>query len=328
MNDQKHSPQADRNYQGAATTGVQYISVGEHATGQRLDNFLMSRLRGLPKSHLYRLIRKGEIRINKKRCKPDSRVTEGDVVRVAPLRLSVRDAPVPPGAELQRALQQSILYEDDHLLLLNKPAGMPVHAGTGTAAGVIEALRYMAGEGGYRELAHRLDKETSGCLLVAKSAIALKTLQVAFKKRQVSKIYQAIVHGSWSADLTQVDAPLLRVQPQQGERIVKTDNSGKSAQTEFRLLKDYGTASLIEARPLTGRTHQIRVHCQQAGHPILGDDKYTYHRPHSFGKLRFLCLHASALSLDHPVSGQTLAVSAPLRSAMQELLTQLDESRA
>ena len=244
MNDQKQSPQADRDTQGAATTGVQYISVGEHANGQRLDNFLMSRLRGLPKSHLYSLIRKG------------------------------------------------------------------------------------AGEGGYRELAHRLDKETSGCLLVAKSAIVLKTLQTAFKNRQVNKTYQAIVHGSWPAAVTQVDAPLLRIQPQQGERIVKTDDSGKSALTEFRLLEDYGLASLIEARPLTGRTHQIRVHCQQAGHPILGDDKYTYHRPHSFGKLRFLCLHASALSLDHPVTGQTLAVSAPLRSAMRELLTQLDESRA
>lgn len=309
------------------STGVQLIDVSEHADGQRLDNFLLSRLKGLPRSHLYRLIRKGEVRINKKRCKPDSRLATGDVVRVAPLRLSEQEPAVMPGTSLVQLLGNSVLYEDEHLMAINKPAGLAVHAGSGSRLGLIEALRAMAGEGDFRELVHRLDKDTSGCILIAKNGKVLKLLQADLKQKVMEKTYQALVHGVWPQDLDEVRVALQKHQPHAGERIVTVQADGKAALTRFRLLQAFANASLVEAMPVTGRTHQIRVHCQYAGHPIIGDSKYTYDRHHDFAAVRHLNLHAAQLCLRHPVSGQALIVSAPLRDEMKSLIDRLSEEK-
>lgn len=308
-------------------TGVQLIDVSEHSDGQRLDNFLLARLKGLPRSHLYRLIRKGEVRVNKKRCKPDSRLATGDVVRVAPLRLSAQEPVEKPGISLVRLLDDSVLFEDAHLMAINKPAGLAVHAGSGLRIGLIESLRAMAGQGDYRELVHRLDKDTSGCILVAKSGKALKVLQADLKHKVMEKTYQALVHGVWPGDLHEVKVSLQKHQPHAGERIVTVQADGKAALTRFRVLRTFAEASLVEAMPVTGRTHQIRVHCQYAGHPIIGDSKYTFNRSHRFASIKHLNLHASALSFRHPVSGQAITVAAPLRNEMKSLIERLDEDK-
>jgi len=304
---------------GAAT--VRWFEVTSHAEHQRLDNFLLSRLKGLPRSHLYRLIRKGEIRINKKRCKPDTRLETGDMIRVAPLRLSA-DKPAVPGRSLQRLLSESILFQDETLMVLNKPAGVSVHAGTGAAVGIIEALRHIAGPDSYRELVHRLDKETSGCLLIACHGKSLKTLQDAFRQQQVKKAYLAITHGHWPDHCRQVDVPLLRRSSNNDEAIVKVDAEGKPALTRFERLGVGEQVSLVLASPVTGRTHQIRVHCQYAGHPLVGDSRYTSDvYGASLSQVRQLQLHAAGLGFAHPVSGQWMSFTAPLRQEMQDLAT-------
>ncbi len=306
--------------ENSSNTGVQLLEVSSHSDEQRLDNFLLSRLKGLPKSHLYRLIRKGEIRVNKKRCKPDQRLVTGDIVRVAPLRLARPEAPLPPGDGLIQRLQASVLYEDDELMVLNKPAGLAVHGGSGVPAGLIEALRFMAGEGGYRELVHRLDKETSGCLLVAKTGKALKQLQAALKAGDFTKRYLALVHGQWPDTLTRIDAPLLKLHPHDGESYSRVDPEGKTASTLFRVRSRLPQATLIEATLITGRTHQIRVHAQYAGHPIVGDSRYTWDHDHAFKTVRSLCLHAEMLQFHHPETGQSVTVSAELPDNISSLL--------
>jgi 23S rRNA pseudouridine955/2504/2580 synthase len=305
---------------------VRFFDVDENADGQRLDNFLVSRLKGVPKSLIYRYIRKGEIRINKKRCKQDSRLVAGDQVRVAPIRVSNQQALTPPGAELQAALKAAVVYEDESVLAINKPAGLAVHAGTGSPRGLIESLRYMGGEGSYRELVHRLDKETSGLLLIAKKASALKRLQDDFRARKVTKIYQALVHGHWPKELTLVNKPLSRHQPTEGERIVVVDHkAGKPAETAFQFLQQAGRDSLIEARPKTGRTHQIRVHCQQAGHSIIGDHKYTP-AGQSQGRGRELFLHAASLQFEHPETAEVMTLEAELRPSMKRYVERFNQA--
>lgn len=298
---------------------VRWFEVTPHAEGQRLDNFLLSRLKGLPRSHLYRVIRKGEVRINKKRCKPDTRLEVGDMIRVAPLRLAA-ERPTVPGQSLQRLLSESILFQDDSVLVLNKPAGVSVHAGTGAPVGIIEALRHMAGPGGYRELVHRLDKETSGCLLVACHGQSLKLLQDAFRRQEVRKVYLAITHGHWPASCREVDAALIKWQPNNEEAVVKVDADGKAALTRFECLSVGQQTSLVRASPVTGRTHQIRVHSQYAGHPLVGDTRYTLDRYDGvLPRIRQLQLHAAGLGFRHPVSGQWMSQTSPLRDQMQQL---------
>lgn len=304
---------------------VQLLEVGEAGHNQRVDNFLFSRLKGVPKSRIYRIIRKGEVRVNKKRVKADTRLHDGDQVRVPPLRIA-EQPPVPrPGASLVTVLENSILYEDDGLLVINKPQGVAVHMGSGLQIGVIEALRWMqtdrGGEGQFLELTHRLDRATSGCLVIARTPAMLKHLQRAFKQRQVSKRYQAIVHGLWPDEVVQVRAPLRKNEIKAGERIVIVDPEGKPAVTDFSVLQRLRDSTLIEARPLTGRTHQIRVHCQHAGHPIVGDDKYTS-AGNRLPQGRFLCLHAAAISFELPDGGE-FSISAPLPQPMQELIAGL-----
>lgn len=300
---------------------VQVLEVAEHQQDQRLDNFLVARLKGVPKTLIYRIIRKGEVRVNGKRAKPEQKLETGDQVRVPPLRMSVASAPQMPGAGLQALLRVAVLFEDEHVLVLNKPAGLSVHAGTGVKQGLIEALRAMYPELPGLELVHRLDKGTSGCLLLAKTGKARRALMNDFRDKAVHKIYHAIVAGTWPVQTRTVDACLQRQAERGGERRVEVDADGKEARTDFRILKKFAGATLVEAKPLTGRTHQIRVHAALAGCPLLGDDKYN-------GKtgrkdIHRLCLHAAEVRFMHPDTGRTLVLKAPYDAAFTQILASL-----
>lgn len=276
---------------------VNFVTVSEHSAGQRLDNFLLSRLKGLPKSHLYKLIRDGEIRINKKRAKPHERLFVGDVLRIAPIRLATPEQVV-VGNELQQVLLKAVVYEDDGLMVLNKPYGMAVHGGSGESVGVIEGVR-VATDKKYLELVHRIDKGTSGLLMIAKKRSTLKVLQDALREKTLQKTYLAIVAGHVSDDKLTIDKPLLKYTLPSGERRVKVDKDGKESVTVVQVLARFmwqnQAVSLIKALPKTGRTHQIRVHMASVGHPLLGDDKY--YLKDNFD-VRRLCLHAYRLDID------------------------------
>lgn len=297
------------------TSQVQFIQITERYSGQRLDNFLIRELKGVPRARIYRLVRRGEVRINKKRAKPDSRLAVGDKVRIPPLVMDQPGVVPSPSVGLVNALQQAVLYEDADLLVLNKPAGLAVHLGTGIRLGLIEAVRQM--QAGWREteLAHRLDRDTSGVLVMCKNMSALREIQAQFKAKTVDKRYHALVQGNWPDELIQIDAPLQRVLAGSGERFVRVSKEGKPSTTLFTVLERFSTATLLEASPQTGRTHQIRVHCQYAGHPILGDDKYTL-KPGAAAKdseaqAKYLCLHAAEITFKRPGSGAPLTLQAP-----------------
>lgn len=255
---------------------VLYNNISAEETGQRLDNYLIRILKGVPKSHVYRIIRAGEVRINKKRAKPSARVELGDCIRIPPVRIA-KDDVVYVSAHLAKNLNKAIIFEDHRLLVINKPAGLAVHGGSGISLGVIEALRNMRRELTYLELVHRLDRETSGCLLIAKKRSALRALQALFVSRSVKKTYWALVDGAWKGDQSQqVDAALQKNTLLSGERMVKVNSTGKPSETSFKLLENYQHNCWIAASPKTGRTHQIRVHSAYLGHPIIGDEKYGY----------------------------------------------------
>ena len=306
------------------SVGVQFVDIDENQAGQRIDNFLLAKLKGVPKSRIYRIVRKGEVRVNKKRVKPEYKLQLNDRVRVPPVRVSSPKEIVPPSQQLQDLLAESILYQDESLLVINKPSGLPVHAGTGVKIGLIESLRYMYPEEAGLELVHRLDKGTSGCVMVAKNTKTLRVLNDALKHRRVNKVYHALVFGAWPKSVTEVAAPLYKHQPRSGERRVEVSDEGKSALTHFRCLKKFSDFSLVEAKPVTGRTHQIRVHAQSVGHSISGDDKYSDEaanktlRSQGLGRL---CLHAAQLSLEHPLTGESLEVFAPYDSDFEKALS-------
>lgn len=275
---------------------VRYTTITAEEEGQRLDNYLIRVLKGVPKSYIYRIIRGGEVRVNKKRAKVSSRLAVGDSVRIPPSRCSEEKA-VYVGDRLSLRLTESILYEDDHLLVINKPAGIAVHGGSGLSLGVIEALRKIRADLSYLELVHRLDKETSGCLLLAKKRSMLRAIQAQLEKRQVHKVYWALVANAWSGKKSMsVDAPLEKRTHGSGERFVVISASGKPSQTHFKLLENYVGACWIEASPKTGRTHQIRVHSAHLGHPIVGDPKYGYTDNNELNTINTrLFLHARAI---------------------------------
>ncbi|MCH9756485.1 MAG: RluA family pseudouridine synthase [Gammaproteobacteria bacterium] len=254
---------------------VYYKTVISEENGQRLDNYLIRVLKGVPKSHIYRLIRGGEVRVNKKRAKVSSRLTEGDLVRIPPVRVSADAGPIVVNKALFERLNESIIFEDERLLVINKPTGMAVHGGSGLRFGVIEAFRAMRPEARYLELIHRLDRETSGCLLIAKKRSMLRQVQALFEARQVQKTYWLLAQGAWTLQQTvRVNLPLHKNTLQSGERMVRVDDAGKPSQTTFKCLEKYRDACWLEANPKTGRTHQIRVHVASQKHPIIGDLKY------------------------------------------------------
>jgi len=298
------------------------LEVLEHQQDQRLDNFLVTRLKGVPKTLVYRIIRKGEVRVNGKRARPEHKLECGDLVRVPPLRLPVAREQQQPGVQLQAVLRAAVLYEDEHILVLNKPSGLSVHGGTGVKQGLIEALRAMYPELPGLELVHRLDKGTSGCILLAKTGKARRALMTDFREQAVHKVYHALVQGAWPKDVGTVDASLQRQPERGGERRVEVDIDGKAARTEFRILKRLHEATLVEARPLTGRTHQIRVHAALVGCPLLGDDKYGKDGRSPPG-IRRLCLHAAEVRFRDPVSGKTRIVRADYDAAFTQALSLL-----
>lgn len=308
------------------TQQVRFVEVDPDQAGQRIDNFLRTQLKGAPKSLIYRILRKGEIRVNKKRVKPDSRLAAGDVIRIPPVRISERGEAAPVGNGLAEHLEQAILYESDSLLVINKPSGLAVHGGSGVSLGLIEALRQIRPDSRFLELVHRLDRDTSGCIMVAKKRSMLRFLHDALRHRQVHKIYQALVVGRWERRQQVVDAPLLRFELKSGERMVKVHEDGKPSVTRFQVLRRFqDVATLVEARPLTGRTHQIRVHTQFAGHPIVGDVKYTQDADNASFRamgVKRLMLHAARLELELP-DGEKLSVSAPLDQETEVMLESL-----
>ena len=300
---------------------VRLVAVEADYVGQRIDNFLMRELKGVPKSRIYNLLRRGEVRVNKSRAKPDYKLQTGDVVRVPPVRVAVREeSAVPLG--LDAGLRSAILYEDAGLLVINKPSGLAVHGGSGISLGLIEALRQMYPEQRHLELVHRLDRDTSGCVMVAKKRSVLKQLHELLKARKgVDKRYLALVGGKWPARKQQVNAPLQKNVLSSGERMVRVELEGKKSVTEYTLLRRVAGASLIEARPVTGRTHQIRVHCQYAGYPILGDDKYGDDGAGAnFRKLGLKRLFLHAHSLAFTLDGKRISVVAPLPPELEKVL--------
>jgi 23S rRNA pseudouridine955/2504/2580 synthase len=299
---------------------VQWLTVGEESAGQRLDNYLMRRLKGVPKTHVYRIIRSGQVRVNQGRAAADSRVAIGDRVRVPPLRMAARaNAQTLPAAP---AREFPILFEDEHLLAIDKPAGVAVHGGSGVSSGVSEQLRRARPKARFLELAHRLDRETSGVLLIAKKPGALKDVQRQLRERRVGKTYLALALGAWPGNLKVIDAPLARYLipggAGEGERRVRIagrdDPAGQRAVTLVKVLQRLPDMTLLAVTIKTGRTHQIRVHLAGNGHPIAGDDKYgDFARNKVLQKqgLKRMALHAWRLRFTHPASSQPLELIAP-----------------
>jgi 23S rRNA pseudouridine955/2504/2580 synthase len=305
---------------------VTQVRIDADHQGQRIDNFLLCLLKGVPRSYVYRILRKGEVRVNKGRIQAAHRLQEGDIVRIPPVRVAEQaEMPRPHERVLQR-LRDAVLYEDKQLLVLNKPAGIAVHGGSGLNYGVIEALRVLRPEDRQLELVHRLDRETSGCLLLAKKRSALRVLHELLRHNRVDKCYVALLAGCWQQKRLDVDAPLLKNTLQGGERVVRVDPAGKPALTRFRVLERFSDATLVEAKPVTGRTHQIRVHAAHLGHPILGDEKYgdaDVNRRFRDRGLRRLFLHARSVRFRWPDEPQDFYREAPLESSLQQLLTEL-----
>lgn len=302
---------------------VQWVEVGEGQSGQRVDNFLITRLKGVPRALIYRIVRKGEVRVNKKRVKADHRLQVGDVVRIPPLKLAPREAVKQVSDSLRNLLAGSVLVEGPGWLVLNKPAGLAVHGGSGVKIGLIEALRQVREDLDFLELVHRLDRDTSGCLLLAKSRPALLTLNEALKSRNMDKRYLALVPGHWSLRREFVSARLERFEAGNGERRVRVDTAGKVARTHFAVRDTFSGATLIEAEPVTGRTHQIRVHAAHAGHPLLGDDKYGSRQGEVLARrlgLSRLFLHAESLTFPEPSSGKPVKIRAPLPDDLEAVL--------
>ncbi len=303
---------------------VSFLDVEQEYEGQRIDNFLLSRLRGLPKSRLYRLLRKGEIRVNKGRIKPDYRLKAGDQVRIPPIVLPEKKEMAKVSSSFSDMLQKAVLFENEDWLVIDKPHQLAVHGGSGLSLGLIEALRQIKPECRYLELCHRIDKDTSGCLVVAKKRSALKRFHTALREKRLIKVYNALVVGRWPAAKNAVNLPLEKNILQSGERMVKVSPSGKVSKTLFKVLRKFEGYSFIEAQPVTGRTHQIRVHTLASGHPILGDKKYGFADANKKAKTMAeerLFLHAKSITL--PMEDELFVVESPIPQAWNVLLDQL-----
>ena len=284
------------------TPSVKIVAITADEAGQRIDNFLRTQLKGVPKSMIYRILRKCEVRVNKKRIKPEYKLEAGDEVRIPPVRVAEREEEaVSPHLQKVAALADVILYEDDHILVLNKPSGTAVHGGSGLSFGVIEGLRALRPEARFLELVHRLDRDTSGVLLVAKKRSALRSLHEQLREKGMQKDYLALVRGQWQSHVKSVQAPLLKNILQSGERIVRVSQEGKPSETRFKVEERYAFATLVRCSPVTGRTHQIRVHFSSIGHPLCGDPMYGANPVLSEALgLDRQWLHAMKLEFRHP----------------------------
>lgn len=307
---------------------VRFITIDNEDAGQRIDNFLLRTLKGVPKSMIYRLLRKGEIRVNKKRTKPEYKLQNEDLIRLAPIRVSESNSPVvSTQLNVVSNLESQILYEDERLIVINKPSGMAVHGGSGLNFGLIEALRALRPEARMLELVHRLDRDTSGCLVVAKKRSALRSLHEQLRNKTVQKFYHALVKGRWSTKITRVTEGLKKNDLKSGERVVVVDNiDGKPSETRFKVMQHYQGATLVRAFPVTGRTHQIRVHCLAKGHPIACDNKYGHEDFDDDMKskgLKRLFLHAASIEFTHPGTQERLKIEAPLEPSLSKLLKKM-----
>lgn len=339
----KPGPSGSRSRQGGSSTAepaisasaasVQWVTVDPELAGQRLDNFLMAQLRGVPRSKIYSIVRKGEVRVNRGRVRPDTRLNAGDEVRIPPVTRPEKAPAMVPGSRVQGVMENAIIFENPGLLVVNKPSGIAVHGGSGLSFGLIEVLRAARPESRFLELVHRLDRDTSGLVMVAKKRSVLKFLQDELRGHRINKRYHALVSGQWDAGMKEVKVPLLRYEMPNGERRVRVDEAGKSSLTRYRLLQSWQGYSLVEASPVTGRTHQIRVHCGWAGHPIAGDDKYMDEASlRAFRKINGdrLMLHARSLSFRLPDTeageGEQLTLEAPYDEAFARVLASLGRS--
>lgn len=311
---------------GNPAPGVRHLSVDREQASQRLDNFLLREFRGVPKGHVYRLLRTGQVRVNGKRVKAEYRLAEGDDLRLPPVRQADRQEPVPPGGRQLASLQAAILHEDAQLLVINKPAGMPVHGGSGVSFGVIEMLRRLRPGEHSLDLVHRLDRDTSGCLVIARKRSALRALHAAMREGSVEKHYLALLDGSWRGGPRQVTLALQKNVLQSGERRVRVVAEGKESESWFQPLRHFRDATLMDVVIRTGRTHQIRVHAASLGHPVLGDDKYgkrDANRQFRGLGLKRMFLHAASIAFVHPATGERVELHAPLEQALQQLLERL-----
>ncbi|HWU98600.1 MAG TPA: RluA family pseudouridine synthase [Oxalicibacterium sp.] len=304
---------------------VQLLTISEEEAGQRIDNFLLRICKGVPKSHIYRVLRSGEVRVNKGRIDQTYRLLEGDTVRVPPIRMAEKQASSAPGAEF------AILFEDSHLLVIDKPAGVAVHGGSGVSYGVIEQLRAARPDAKFLELVHRLDRETSGVLLLAKKRSALTNLHEQIRDGEPDKRYWTLVHGDWKNPRQHIKLPLHKYSTPDGERRVRVQADGMASHTIFNLVRRYDEFALLEAELKTGRTHQIRVHLSSSGFPIAGDDKYgdfalNRNLQKADGEraaLKRMFLHAHQITFIHPESGKQMTLNAPLPPDCERFLNSL-----
>jgi len=306
---------------------VTYVEAGAGDAGQRLDNFLLRVLKGVPRTHVYRLLRKGEVRVNSKRAKPTQRLVEGDRIRLPPVRRPATDGVRPASSNLQALIIGAILYEDDDLIVFNKPAGIAVHGGSGMSHGLIEALRAARPDDRELDLAHRLDRETSGCLVVAKHRAALRDLHRQFREGEAEKRYLTLLLGHWNLGRKRIELPLDTDERRSGERHVAVRQTGVVAITTFAPVQFFGrVATLADVELGTGRTHQIRVHAAYAGHPVAGDDKYGdaagNEALRAYGLTRMF-LHSSTIGLTRPGTREPLQISAPLADDLRAVLDEL-----
>ncbi|MCK4951222.1 MAG: 23S rRNA pseudouridine(955/2504/2580) synthase RluC [Gammaproteobacteria bacterium] len=313
------------------SNSVQMLTVTSEFAGQRIDNFLFRRLKGVPKTRIYRILRKGEVRVNKGRIRPNYRLKDGDTVRIPPIRQSQPDENKEtriPRAILTQ-LDQATLFENDDVLVLDKPSGLAVHAGSGLGFGLIEAIRQLRPDANFLELVHRLDRDTSGCLVLAKNRASLLALHEQFRESGMAKKYLALLAGSWNFGDKTVSAPLMKNTLKGGERMVQVSQQGKPSVSHFHPVNIFSDASLMEVRLETGRTHQIRVHARHIGHPVVGDSKYgdtEINRKFQKQGLKRLFLHAHSIEFTLPSmhEGETLLISAPLPAELKMVLNKLE----
>jgi 23S rRNA pseudouridine955/2504/2580 synthase len=309
---------------------VQLVTISEEDAGQRIDNFLLRMCKGVPKSHIYRVLRSGEVRVNKGRIDQTYRLAQGDLVRIPPVRMSEKPAQSVPAAEFK------ILLEDNHLLVIDKPAGTAVHGGSGVSYGVIEQLRAARPQAKFLELVHRLDRDTSGILLLAKKRSALTNMHEQIRDGLLDKRYLVLVHGDWKNSRQHIKLPLFKYNAPDGERRVRVQSDGLASHTVFNLVRKYDEFALLEAELKTGRTHQIRVHLASSGFAIAGDDKYgdfalnrALQKPD--GKraaLKRMFLHAHQITFAHPETGVPVTLNAPLPAECARFLRDLGEAAA